>query len=204
MTLISAFSLALALFVLAVTPGPGVFATISQSLSFGFKRSLALIAGIITGDLIFLVFAIYGLSYVAQAMAGLFTFIKVAGSIYLIYLGIKLWKSDHEGSINGQSGFQKGASPYFSGLVITLSNPKVILFYCSFLPAFMDLRSLNGLDILGVMMLVSIVLSGVLVVYAYVAGRAKKALVERGRVKRLNQTAGGLMMATGVTLAAQS
>jgi threonine/homoserine/homoserine lactone efflux protein len=93
MSLLSIFSLAIAMFILAATPGPGVFATISRSLASGFVPSLAVIAGIVTGDIIFLLFAIMGLSVIAQAMGNFFVVIKIIGAAYLIFLGIKIWRS---------------------------------------------------------------------------------------------------------------
>lgn len=59
-------SLALALLVLAATPGPGVFATVSRAMASGFLPALPVVAGIITGDLVFLLLAVLGLSFLAH------------------------------------------------------------------------------------------------------------------------------------------
>lgn len=204
MSFISVFSFAIALFILAATPGPGVFATISRSIASGFVPSLGVIAGIVTGDIVFLLFAILGMSVIANAMGSFFVVVKMIGSAYLIFLGIKLFRSEpvpvDEG--NGKKGMKYGN--YFSGLLITLSNPKVILFYCGFLPTFMDLSSLTKPDILIVAGTVALVLSGVLVFYAFLADRARVFFKSRESVKRLNRTAGCMMIATGVAIAAKS
>lgn len=204
MSLLSVFSLAVALFILAATPGPGVFATISRSIASGFTPSLGVIAGIVSGDIIFLLFAILGMSVIAEAMGSLFVVVKIIGSAYLIFLGIKLFRSEPEPvvEINGKNGMKYGN--YFSGLLITLSNPKVILFYCGFLPTFLDLSSLTNPDILIVVSTVAVVLSGVLVFYAFVADRARVFFKSRESVKRLNRTAGCMMIATGVAIAVKS
>jgi len=204
MSLLSVFSLAIALFVLAATPGPGVFATISRSLASGFFPSLGVIAGIVTGDIIFLLFAIMGMSVIAQAMGSLFVVVKIIGGAYLIFLGVKIWRSEPVPvqQANGKKSMKYGN--YFSGLVITLSNPKVILFYCGFLPTFINLSSLTRLDICIVAVTVAVVLSSVLIFYAYLAGRARVFFSSTRSVKRLNRTAGGVMIATGVTIAATS
>ena len=68
MTLFSILGLATAMFLLAITPGPGVFATVSKALSSGFNRTVPVVVGIIVGDLIFLMFAIYGLSMIAGTL----------------------------------------------------------------------------------------------------------------------------------------
>ena len=204
MNLFSIFSLAIALFVLGVTPGPGMFATISRSLASGFAPSLGVIAGIVTGDIIFLVFAILGMSAISQAMGNFFVVIKIVGAAYLIFLGFKIWRSDPvlAKQTNGKKGMKYGN--YFSGILITLSNPKVILFYCGFLPSFMDLTSLSSVDICIATITVAIVLSSVLMFYAYLANRARVFFSSTRSVRRLNRTAGGVMMAAGVAIAANS
>lgn len=204
MSLLSIFSLTIALFVLAVTPGPGMFATISRSLASGFVSSLGVVAGIVTGDIIFLVFAILGMSAISQAMGDFFVVVKLIGGAYLVFLGVKIWISKPVPVQHSNRKKSTKYGNYFSGLVITLSNPKVILFYCGFLPAFMDLPSLSGMDFCIVAITVSIVLSSVLIFYAYLANRARVFFSSTQSVKRLNKTAGGVMIATGVTIAATS
>ncbi|RLC00481.1 MAG: LysE family translocator [Deltaproteobacteria bacterium] len=204
MSLLSIFSLALALFVLAATPGPGLFATISRSLASGFVPSLGVIAGIVTGDIVFLLFAILGMSVIAQTMGNFFAAVKIIGGAYLIFLGLKIWMSKPPSvrQTNENNGLKYGN--YLTGLIITLSNPKVILFYCGFLPSFMDLSSLGLFDICIATVTVSIVLSSVLMFYAYLANRARQFFDSPRSVKRLNRTAGGVMIATGVAIAANS
>jgi threonine/homoserine/homoserine lactone efflux protein len=208
MSLISIISLSVAMFILAATPGPGVFATISRSLASGFVPALGVICGIVTGDIIFLLFAIMGMSVIAQIMGNLFVVIKLIGGAYLIFLGIKIWRSKPVLVKESfpQNKEKKGLKydNFLSGLVITLSNPKVILFYCGFLPTFLDLSSLSLFDIGIVAIIVSFVLSSVLIFYAYLANRARQLFSSTQSVKRLNRTAGGVMIATGVAIAAKS
>ncbi|MCP3873843.1 MAG: LysE family translocator [Desulfobacteraceae bacterium] len=204
MSLISIFSFTTALFILAATPGPGVFAVVSRSLASGFIPSLGVIVGIIIGDIFFLLFAILGLSVIAQSMGNFFVVVKIIGGAYLIFLGIKIWISK---PVPVQEANRKKNMKYgnfLSGLFITLSNPKVILFYCGFLPTFMDLSSLSKFDICIVATTVSIVLASVLVIYAYLANRARLFFYSSRSVRRLNKAAGGVMIATGAVIAAKS
>lgn len=204
MTLFSIASLAAAMFVLAASPGPGVFATVSRSLASGFFQAFAVILGIVTGDVVFLLFAVFGMSFIAKAMGGFFVLIRIAGGLYLIYTGIRIWRSspDTFNTVEARKG--KGYGNYMAGLLITLSNPKVILFYCTFLPTFIDLAGLGMVDILIVALVVSSVLGVVLTVYAYLADRARTLFSSRLSIKRLNRTAGSVMVATGVAIAAKS
>lgn len=206
MSLVSVFSFAIAIFVLAVTPGPGVFAIISRSLASGFKTTLLMIAGCVTGDIIFLLFAIMGMSVIAQTMGTLFLLVKIVGAAYLIFLGIKIWISKpvpvNQQQINGKKTVRYGN--FLSGLGITLANPKVILFYCGFLPTFMDLPSMTGFDIIIVTMVLAMVLSVVLISYAYLASSARLFFSSPRSVKWLNRTAGTVMISAGAAIAAKS
>ena len=206
MSLISIFSFAIAIFVLAITPGPGVFAIISRSLASGFKTTLLMIAGCVTGDIIFLLFAIMGMSVIAQTMGTLFLLVKIVGAGYLIFLGIKIWIAKpvpaHLQQINGKKTI--GYGNYLSGLGITLANPKVILFYCGFLPTFMDLESMTGFDIFLVTIVLAMVLSVVLISYSYLASSARLFFSSPRSVKWLNRTAGTVMISAGAAIAAKS
>jgi threonine/homoserine/homoserine lactone efflux protein len=191
--------------VLAASPGPGVFATTARAMASGFRPALAVIWGIVLGDIIFLLFAAFGLSIVARAMGNLFFIVKICGGAYLVWLGIKIWLQNpktYQGSQSTNSRSKWGN--FASGLIITLSNPKVILFYCGFLPTFLDLSSLTIVDLTFVVAIITAVLSGVLITYAYLASRARRMFTTKRAVKRLNRAAGGVMVAAGVFIAARS
>jgi threonine/homoserine/homoserine lactone efflux protein len=80
----------------------------------------------------------------------------------------------------------------------------VILFYCGFLPTFLDLSVLTIIDLTLVMAIITLVLSAVLITYAFLASRARRVFTNDRAVKRLNRAAGGVMIAAGVAIAARS
>ena len=84
-----------------------------------------------------------------------------------------------------------------SGLLLTLGNPKVILFYLGFLPTFVDVTALGAGDLLILAVVVSTVLGGVLSLYAVLAGWARNWFESEPAQRRLNRAAGGVMIATG-------
>ena len=191
--------------ILAASPGPGVFATVARALASGFRPALAVIGGIVLGDIIYLLFAAFGLSMVARALGNLFFIVKICGGAYLIWLGIKIWLQDPEPLCDTPDDDRRCRwGNFISGLVITLSNPKVILFYCGFLPTFLDLSTLTALDLAIVVGIISTVLIGVLGSYAYLASRARKMFTRKRSVRRLNRAAGGVMVAAGVAIAVRS
>jgi len=191
--------------VLGASPGPGVFATTARAMASGFRPALAVIWGIVLGDIIFLMFAAFGLSMVARVLGNLFFIVKICGGAYLIWLGIKIWLQKPERVQSHQNSMARSNwGNFVSGLVITLSNPKVILFYCGFLPTFLDLSALTIIDLALVVAIITLVLSGVLTTYAYLASRARKLFTNERAVKRLHRAAGGVMVAAGVAIAVRS
>ena len=191
--------------VLAASPGPGVFATTARAMASGFRPALAVIWGIVLGDIIFLLFAAFGLSMVARVLGNLFFMVKICGGAYLVWLGIKIWLQKPELAQRQQESANRSIWGNFaSGFVITLSNPKVILFYCGFLPTFLDLSALTIVDLALVVAIITLVLSGVLITYAFLASRARQLFTNKRAVKRLNRAAGGVMVAAGVAIAVRS
>ncbi len=202
MTIESAIAFAIAMFILAASPGPGVFATVAQALGGGFRSALDVIAGIVTGDLIFLLLAVFGLTALARALGDLFIIVKIAGGGYLIWLGIKLWLAKPVLPVqNPGEKMQSGKQRWLGGLFITLGNPKVILFYAGFLPTFMDLGSLTVGDLLVVAGLVAVVLVLTLGAYAYSASRARVLFTKPRAVQNLNRGAGTIMIGAGAVIA---
>jgi len=163
-----------AIFLLAISPGPGLLAVISKSISSGFKEASLMVAGIVTGDLIFLNFAIFGLSSLSTMEEDFFSVLKYLGGAYLVYLGIEtIISTQNKNSLfTKNSSYASSLGSYFTGLAITLSNPKVILFYLGFLPSFMDMSRIAKLDILIISIVIAFVLGAVMIVYAYMASNA--------------------------------
>jgi len=200
MSIVSILALAAAIFLLAITPGPGVFATVSRALASGFRQTLPVIVGIVLGDLFFLLFAIYGLAVIAQTFNQLFLLIKYLGALYLIWLGYTLWRSQPSVQEIRATATYTASTGFLAGLSITLGNPKVILFYLGFLPTFIDLGSLKTLDVLIVASVVSVVLGSVMLGYAFTAAKARLFIRSREAQRRMQKTAGSIMIGTGVLL----
>jgi threonine/homoserine/homoserine lactone efflux protein len=205
MTIYAAIGFALAVLVLAASPGPGVFATVARALASGFRPSVAVICGIVLGDVIYLLFAAFGLSMVARALGNMFFIVKVCGGAYLIWLGVRIWlKKPEPVGDSHTTGTRSRWGNFASGLVVTLSNPKVILFYCGFLPTFFELSALTLFDLSIVVVIITAILGGVLTTYAFLASRARKMFTNHKAVSRLNRAAGGVMVAAGVAIAVRS
>lgn len=199
-TLQALSALTIGVFVLASTPGPGVFATISCALASGFPAAVAVIVGTVLGDLIFLLLAIFGLTLMIQQFDNAFIIIKVLGSLYLAWLAYKFWTADPIIPDESNSNIENHAiwKNFTAGLTIALSNPKVIIFYGAFLPAFVNPADLRLDGILIISAIITIVVGGVMLLYAYLASRARFFFQSETAMRNLNRTAGGILL--GVAL----
>ncbi|WP_076410517.1 LysE family translocator [Shewanella sp. UCD-KL12] len=206
MSIESAITFFIAMFIFGITPGPGVFAILARAMVQGPKKCVTLAAGMVTSDLIYLIFACFGLATIAENWAEVFVVIRYLGAAYLIYLGYKMFKDlpqvgDEVNSQIKELQASRPAASFMQGLLISASNPKVILFYISFLPTFIDLTLLSAQDILLVSVLSSSALIAGLMLIALGAGKLAKTLKTPLAHRRLNQGAGSIMIAAGSYLA---
>lgn len=186
--------------VLAVMPSPSVFAVVARSIASGFTQGLVTVLGVVAGDIVFILLAVGGLSAMAETMGGLFTLVKGVGSIYLMWLGIGLWRAQPKAVAIEADLEVAWASNFLCGLLITLSDPKAILFYVSFLPAFLDVSTASMADIGILLTSATVAVGGGKLVYVYLADQSRQ-LFQRHRARKvLNLTAGSVMVGTGLML----
>ena len=200
MTLSSIAALFGTMIVLAMIPSPSVFAVVARSMASGFIHGLVTAMGIVVGDFIFIILAIYGLSAIAETMGSLFVIVKYLGSAYLLWLGINLCRS--KSKIFEVKGIRESSwlSNFLTGLLTTLADHKAIFFYMSFFPAFLDLSKVSVWDIGIILIITVIAVGGSKIGYAYMADRAR-FLFKSARAKRgINIIAGTVMIGTGIFL----
>lgn len=128
-------------FFAAAVPGPAILLVCTHSIQFGLLRSLLTALGNISGLLVMSACSILGLTTLVNFSASAFTVIKIAGAIYLFYLGIKLWRSGIEFNAveTQQSNSFKPWKLYSQGLLIALTNPKAIIFTSALFPQFISM-----------------------------------------------------------------
>lgn len=197
------FSNIIALFgsmaILAAIPSVSVLAVTTRSATFGFIHGLFTSIGIVTGDIIFILIAIGGLSLLAAKMGSLFFLIKYFGAAYLIFLGIGLCRSKPKDVESGTIAQSSLWSSFLTGLLITLADQKATLFYLGFFPAFLDMTKITLVDTGMIMAIAIIAVGGVKLVYALVADRAR-LLIRANFARRLNLLAGIVMIGVGLFL----
>lgn len=188
------------MFVLSVAPGPSDFAVVARSIASGFAQSLFMIAGIVVADFLFILLAVYSLSEVAESLGNLFVWVKYVCGAYLMWLGVGTMRASPPSAAAPRVRQYSGYSSFLGGLLITLGDPKAILFYMGLFPAFVDLAKVSVADTVTIMVIATVIITGVKGTYAYLAGRAK-LFFENARVrKRLDIAAGCVLAGTGAYL----
>lgn len=139
--LLSAFLIAS--FVLAITPGPGVFYIVTRSLLQGRRYGLASVAGVALGNLGNALGASLGLAAVFAVSSLAFTVVKFAGALYLVYLGIQALRSTPPSRSAATPEPAQLGRIFRDGFVVALLNPKTAVFFAAFLPQFMHAESVS-------------------------------------------------------------
>lgn len=192
-----------AMIILAAIPSVSVLTVSTRSATSGLIHGILTTLGIIFGDIIFILVALRGLSFLMATMGNWLFLIKYLAGAYLLFLGIGLCRSklpDIETEIAVKSSW---LSSFSSGLLITLADQKAILFYLGFFPAFLDLTRISDLDTILIIGITVLAVGSVKITYAFMADRARLLLGYQTR-KRMNMMAGGVMMAIGLFLIIKS
>lgn len=193
-----------ALFIAAIIPGPGVTAIVARALGSGFRETFFMALGIVLGDMTYLTAVILGLAFVAQTFAAVFIVIKIAGALYLGYIAWKLWTT---GLISADIKAKKSTSAgmsFISGLLLTLGNPKTMLFHIALVPTVIDINSIGLHEYLLLLAATFVVLLAVLLPYALLASRARAFLKKPKALQTLNRSAASILAATAAFIAVRA
>lgn len=187
------------------TPGPAVLLAVSNSMSVGPRRAMISSLGNAAGLFMVSAAAMAGLGVVLSTSAHAFMVLKLAGAAYLIYLGIKQWRS--QGSVFADvQGNQNGAAPRSSwrlfghGMTVALTNPKGILFFSALFPQFLtqDAPILTQFAVLtGTFAAASVVAHSF---YVLLARLLRRQLSDPRRTRIFNKVSGGAFVLLGLSL----
>jgi threonine/homoserine/homoserine lactone efflux protein len=185
--------------VLLVIPGPTILTVISYSLSHGRRANVPLVAAVALGDSTALVLSLLGLGTVLAASAFWFTVVKVAGGLYLLYLGIKMLRAGVSPmQVVSADVPQSRARLFFNTYLVTALNPKGIVFFVAFLPQFIRAGAPVA-DQLWVLALTFVALATTnATLYAVFAASARHALASPRAQRGFNLAGGSLLSGAGV------
>ncbi len=185
-----------------LVPGPTVTVIIANSLRTGVAAGLMNVVGTQVGLAMMLAVLAAGLTTVVATMGAVFDVVRLVGALYLIWLGIKLWRSDGRLVENtGKGGGRQSLAGFgWQGFLVVWANPKALLFFGAFIPQFVDPGgdTMAQVLILGLtFMVLATVLDG-----AYAVGAGKMgAMLARHRVRLIERVSGSFLIGGGLWLA---
>ena len=186
--------------IITIVPGPTVTVIVANSLAHGTRAGLLNVAGTQVGLALMMLTLIVGLTSVIEAMGWLFDWLRIAGALYLVYLGWKLIRSPDLLDQRGAAAPTPRGGFFTQGLLVLLANPKALFFFGAFIPQFVDPKGhyVAQIALLGVTaMVVALVSDGA---YAILCGRAGHML-SRSRVRLVSRISGGFLIGGGIWLA---
>ncbi|SDG62926.1 LysE family translocator [Microbacterium pygmaeum] len=196
----NALAFTLAAFVLIVIPGPSVLFTIGRALALGRTGGLLSVLGNALGQLPLIAAVAFGVGAIVTESAVLFTIVKVAGSLYLVYLGVQAIRHRTESARVATAGAPRSVWRQLrEGFLVGVTNPKSIAFFVAVLPQFVDVGAgavpLQMMELGLIFFVLALVSDGVWALAAAGArtwfGRSPK------RIETLTATGGGLMIGLG-------
>lgn len=185
---------------LIVIPGPNVALIVANSMAHGARYGLMTVAGTASAMLLQLALVVLGASALLGALAGLFDWLRWLGVAYLLWLGLRTWRAAAS-DLSGIAAEPRSAHAIFArGFLVSLANPKTLLFYAAFLPQFVSADSEQAtrqlLLLSATFLVIAVLLDGA---WALLAARLRSLLQARARLR--NRLTGALLMGAGVGLA---
>jgi homoserine/homoserine lactone efflux protein len=192
----------LATIILSLTPGPGVFSSISSGLHHGFRLGLWNAVGMQAANLILVAIVSLGLGALLLASETLFSIVKWLGVIYLIYLGVVTWRSKAQGFEEDRDDHATNAREVFMrGFFVNLTNPKGIIFFAAILPQFIEVArpQLPQYAILAATTFAAdlVIMMG----YTALAAKVLRVMKDPSHLRWVNRGLGGAFVVAGLALA---
>ncbi len=179
-------------------PGPGILAIVARALGNGLRATIPAVLGNTLGDLILMSLSAFGLAVVAREMGSLFLGVKLAGAAYLIWLGYKYWTAPVEELRLAPSKAHQG---FIAQLMLTLGNPKGLVFFLALMPSVIDLNQLNAAGYAQLCTVTLILIPAIELAYAALASQVRVFLAGATARKRLNKGAAAVMIGAGIGVA---
>jgi threonine/homoserine/homoserine lactone efflux protein len=185
--------------VLMLIPGPNVALIVANSVAYGPRYGLLTVGGTSSAIAVQLGLTALGMTALLEALGAWFEWLRWIGVAYLVHLGVAHWRAPPLDLTRTKPEPKSPRAIYTRALLVSLTNPKTLLFYGTFFPQFIiashDLGAQLAL-LSATFLLLAVVVDGG---WAFVAGRARDLLVGRGRLR--NRVSGGLLIGAGLGLA---
>lgn len=197
LTFASAAALFVTMVLLAAVPGVSTVTVVARTLAHGLRHGGWTTLGIVTGDVLFIVVALFGLGALAATAAAVFDVARIGAGAYLLHLGIRQWRRTAAPAAAAPAADTR--SSFLAGLLITAGDLKALLFYLALLPAYVDPGRASALDAVLIATIAAVAVGGTKLAYAYAAVRfGSRSTPSRSRL--LERAAAAALAVAGATL----
>ncbi len=195
-----------AAFVVSAIPGPNMLHVMSRSMRYGIGRAMFTMAGCMLALLMLFGLSAAGMSALLAALPQLLDAIRIAGAAYLVWIGIKAWRDDGAPIDVAEDGRATGTlsrgALFRGGFLISVSNPKALIFAAAFFPQFINPAAPKGPQFAILLATFVVIETAWYFTYA-TGGRTLSRTLRRAEWQRMfNKATGGLFVAFGVSLLA--
>ncbi|GAA4477025.1 LysE family translocator [Gluconacetobacter asukensis] len=190
-----------ALVINAGSPGPSVAALVSRVLTNGFRDVFPFLAAMWLGEAIWLTLAVTGLSALAQSFATVFIALKYVGVAYLLYLAWNMWNAPVEIKEDEAPRRRQPLKMFSAGMMVTLGNPKIMVFYVALLPTIIDIGHVTAGAWAALIATLITVLAAIDLTWSFIAVRARRLLTNSKAMRTANRTSAGMMTGAAVAIA---
>jgi threonine/homoserine/homoserine lactone efflux protein len=198
MTAASLLAYVVALALAIATPGPAAFAVVATGVSRSLGAALVFALGVAIADVALVGLVLLGLAAMVSNFGWAFFIVKAAGAVYLVYLGVKMWRARPTAGIAPAAPASRS---FLAGAAVALGNPKALLFHASLMPLLLDLVALTLGDAAVVLALVFTVNTIIMGAYAALSSSAHGWFRTHSRQRALNRAGGAAMIGAGVFMA---
>jgi len=188
---------------LLIVPGPTVTVVVSYALGRGRDTAWATVPGVMLGDFTAMTVSLLGAGAVLAASSALFTTLKLVGAAYLIFIGIRLWRSKphFDDATRAAAGIRSKAQMFWNAYIVTTLNPKGIVFFIAFVPQFVD-PAQAAFQQFAILETTFVLLAGVNVaVWAILAGRMQARFQRPETLRIANRVGAGFLIGAGLLTA---
>lgn len=185
--------------VLMLIPGPNVALIVANSVAYGPRYGLITVAGTSSSMVPQLALTALGMTELLATLSVWFEWVRWIGVAYLIFIGVQAWRAPVVDLTRTAPEPRSPRAIFLRGFLVSLTNPKTLLFYGAFFPQFVTLDRDLGLQIAILSVTFLVIAMLVDSAWALVAGRARFLLAARGKLR--NRLTGGLLIGAGAALA---
>jgi threonine/homoserine/homoserine lactone efflux protein len=188
-------------FVVSGSPGPNMLLSLTHGIHYGLTRTFSTMLGLLSGLAVILTISLCGLGAVLVASTTAFEVVKYVGAGYLVYLGIRTWRTADTQPVTASRALAvDSSSRYRTGILISLSNPKAILFCVALFPQFINRHQALAPQA-GILLATFVLIeTGWMLVYAGGGARLAAWLRQGKRMGWFNRVSGSVFIGAGVLL----